>query len=74
VTSIIQPSIERTATAPVEVRASVVAGLELLLRGGEESMSISVDAMVVFVGQLGLRGLGSNFGILDVHDGFFSCR
>lgn len=40
---------ERTATAPVEVRISLVAGLVdvLLLRGGEaESMSISVEAMV----------------------------
>ena len=44
VTSIIQPSIERTATAPEEVCWSVVEGLEPL-RGGELSISISLDAM-----------------------------
>lgn len=42
----IQPSIERTATAPVEVRISEVVGREVLVSsavGG--SMSISVEAI-----------------------------
>lgn len=41
----IQPSIERTATAPEEVCWSVVEGLEPL-RGGELSISISLDAII----------------------------
>ena len=41
----IQPSIERTATAPEEVCWSFVEGLEPL-RGGELSISISLEAMV----------------------------
>ena len=40
----IQPSIERTATAPEEVCWSVVEGLAPL-RGGELSMSISGEAI-----------------------------
>ena len=47
----IQPSMDRTATAPVEVRASVVAGL--LLGGGELSMSISVVAIVTLMRKIG---------------------
>ena len=47
----IQPSMDRTATAPVEVRASVVAGL--FLGGGELSMSISVVAIVMLVRKVG---------------------
>ncbi len=53
---------ERTATAPVEVRISLVAGLVdvLLLRGGEaESMSISVEAMV---GGRVMMGIGVGVG------------
>lgn len=51
----IQPSIERTATAPVEVRVSVVAGLEPLEgvawgEGGGESTSISAEAMFLGMG------------------------
>ena len=44
----IQPSIERTATAPEEVSWSVVEGLESL-RGGELSISMSLDAIVAEV-------------------------
>lgn len=41
----IQPSIERTATAPVEVRVSVVAGVEDLVSGA--SMSISWSSVAI---------------------------
>ena len=47
----IQPSMERTATAPVEVRVSLVAGAPVPWVGdtGDStgSMSISVEAIVV---------------------------
>jgi len=42
----IQPSIERTATAPVEVRVSVVAGVEDLVSGASMSMSWSSVAIM----------------------------
>ena len=45
----IQPSMDRTATAPVEVRSSVVAGL--CLGGG--SISISVVAIVNLMRKVG---------------------
>lgn len=52
----IQPSMERTATAPEEVCWSVVEGLEPL-RGGEElSMSISLEAMAAGGGREGVDG------------------
>ena len=44
---------DRTATAPVEVRASVVAGL--FLGGGELSMSISVVAMLTLIRKIDAR-------------------
>ena len=58
----IQPSIERTATAPEEVCWSVVEGLEPL-RGGELSMSISLDAIVADV--VGVRANGFVLGTDD---------
>lgn len=52
----IQPSIERTATAPVDVRASLVAGGPVPLVGdlgdGTGSMSISVEAIVGIMTEL----------------------
>ena len=59
----IQPSMERTATAPEEVCWSVVEGLEPL-RGGELSMSMSGEAMGASVvwGRGDGVGLGRDVG------------
>lgn len=50
----IQPSIERTATAPVAVRASLVAGGPVPFTGDladwTGSMSISMEAIVAITG------------------------
>ena len=76
----IQPSIERTATAPEEVCWSVEEGLAPL-RGGELSTSISLEAMgadVVWLGDNGV-GLGKDAGsddgesVFEVRVEFVSC-
>ena len=69
----IQPSIERTATAPEEVCWSVEEGLAPL-RGGELSTSISLEAMgadVVWVSDNGV-GLGKD-AVVTMVRAFLRC-